>query len=52
VTTPLVREVSPLQRALVTELTGTWPEGATSWSLEAVITTDRDETGTSRLDWM
>jgi serine/threonine-protein kinase len=52
VTTPLVREVSPLQRALVTELTGTWPQGVSSWSLEAVITTERDETGTSRLSWM
>ena len=52
VTTSLVREVTPLQRALVTELTGVWPEGVTSWSLEAVITTDREETGTSRLNWM
>jgi len=48
---PLVREVPPAQRAVVAESKGTWPEDVTSWSLEAVVTSDRDETGTSRLSW-
>jgi hypothetical protein len=33
-------------------VTGAWPAGLSSWSLDAVVTTDRDETATSRLDWM
>ena len=49
---PLVtREVPPQQRALLGEATGDWPEGVTSWTMDAVVTTDRDETGSSRLSW-
>ena len=49
---PLVaREVPPQQRALLGEVTGDWPEGVTSWTMDAVVTTDRDETGSSRLSW-
>jgi hypothetical protein len=49
--TPLVREVATAQRALVAELHGVWGSDVESWSLEAVVTSDRDETGTSRLSW-
>jgi serine/threonine protein kinase len=48
---PLVREVAPTQRAMVAELRGVWGSDVSSWSLEAVVTSDRDETGTSRLSW-
>ncbi|HEY7516566.1 MAG TPA: hypothetical protein VIC87_18895, partial [Vicinamibacteria bacterium] len=49
--TPLVREVAPTQRAMVAEIRGVWGSDVSSWSLEAVVTSDRDETGTSRLSW-
>jgi hypothetical protein len=45
------REVLPQARALVAEAHGTWPEAVVSWSLEAVLSSDRDETCTSRLTW-
>ena len=48
---PANREVAPQQRALLGEVAGEWPSGLVSWSLDAVVTTDRDETGTSRLSW-
>ena len=48
---PTTREVAPQQRALLGEVAGEWPPGIVSWSLDAVVTTDRDETGTSRLSW-
>jgi hypothetical protein len=48
---PLQREVGPQQRALVAEYSAVWPQPG-SWSLEATVTADRDETVTSRLTWM
>jgi serine/threonine-protein kinase len=45
------REVVPQQRGLVAEARGIWPGGLTSWSLEAVLSSDRDETCTGRLEW-
>jgi hypothetical protein len=45
------REVAPQERALVAETRGLWPEAVASWSLEAVASSDRDETCTSRLTW-
>jgi tetratricopeptide (TPR) repeat protein len=48
---PLVRDVAPAQRAMVAELRGVWGSDVNSWSLEAVVTSDRDETGTRRLSW-
>jgi serine/threonine protein kinase len=45
------REVLPLSRALVAEARGTWPEPVASWSLEAVLSSERDETCTARLTW-
>ena len=49
--TPREREVPPQARALVAEARATWPETAASWSLEAVLSSDRDETCTARLNW-
>jgi serine/threonine protein kinase len=49
---PVTRDVAPQQRALLGEVGGEWPEGLSSWTLDAVVTTDRDETATSRLNWM
>jgi hypothetical protein len=48
---PLVRELAPTQRAMVAEIRGVWGTDVSSWSLDAVVTSDRDETGTSRLSW-
>jgi serine/threonine protein kinase len=48
---PLVRELAPTQRAMVAEIRGVWGSDVSSWSLDAVVTSDRDETGTSRLSW-
>jgi serine/threonine protein kinase len=47
----LVREVAPLERVAVAQWKGTWPTDAGSWALEAAITSDRNETGTNRLNW-
>ena len=44
-------DVAAQQRGLVAEATLTWPAGAKTWSLEAVASSDRDETCTSRLTW-
>jgi hypothetical protein len=44
-------DVTPQLRALVAEATLTLPVGAQTWSLEAVASSDRDETCTSRLTW-
>jgi hypothetical protein len=44
----LQREVPAQSRALVAEYSGVWSE-AGSWTLEAVLTADRNETVSSRL---
>jgi hypothetical protein len=49
---PFTHELAPQQRALVGEVAGKWPADVSTWSLDAVVTTDRDETGSSRLNWM
>ena len=49
---PVTRELAPQQRALLGEVAGDWPADVSTWSLDAVVTTDRDETGSSRLNWM
>lgn len=45
------REVEPRDRVLLDERTTEWPAGANSWTLEAVVQTDRDATFTNRLTW-
>ena len=47
----LGRDIAPLQRLVVAEAKTVWPDAASDWSLEAVVTSDHDETGTSRLTW-
>lgn len=49
--TPHERDVPPQGRALVSEARTTWPAAAASWSLEAVLSSDRDETCTARITW-
>jgi hypothetical protein len=44
-------DVTPQLRALVAEATLTLPVEAQTWSLEAVASSDREETCTSRLTW-
>jgi serine/threonine protein kinase len=44
----LQREVEPQKRGLVAEYSGVWRECA-SWTLEAVVTVDRNETVSSRV---
>ena len=45
------RDVTPQMRGLVAEANLTWPAGVATWSLEAVASTDKDETCSSRLTW-
>jgi hypothetical protein len=45
---PLLKEVPAQARALVAEYSGVW-NGARDWTLEAVVTADRDEIVTGRL---
>ena len=50
-TTLREHDVPPQARFLVAEANLTWSAGVMSWSLEAVASSDRDETCTSRLTW-
>ncbi|HEY5907006.1 MAG TPA: hypothetical protein VIZ31_03125, partial [Vicinamibacteria bacterium] len=45
------RDVPPQVRALVAETSAKLPETSPAWSLEAVVSSDRDETCTARLTW-
>jgi hypothetical protein len=45
------REIAPRDRILLDERTAEWAAGTTSWSLEAVVGSDRDATFTNRLNW-
>ena len=47
----LGREVAALQRGAVAEAKTVWADGVSDWSLDAVVTSDRDETGVARLTW-
>ncbi len=47
----LGRDVAPLQRVAVAEATTVWADDVSDWSLDAVVTSDRDETGSARLTW-
>ena len=48
---PLARDVAPLQRTAVAAAKVVWPDGVDDWSLDAVVTSDRDETAHCRLTW-
>jgi len=50
-TTVLSRDVVPLQRVAVAEARTEWADGVSEWSLDAVVTSERDETGIARLTW-
>jgi tetratricopeptide (TPR) repeat protein/predicted Ser/Thr protein kinase len=47
----LGRDIAPLQKVAVAETRTVWPDGVSDWSLDVVVTSDRDETGTCRLTW-
>jgi hypothetical protein len=49
--TPQVREVSPQQRALLGETTGSWVAGTTSWSAEVLVTANRGDSLQSTITW-
>jgi serine/threonine-protein kinase len=44
-----VREAPARQRTLLGEFGGSWPEGVQNWSLEAVVTSSKDDSCRSRL---
>jgi hypothetical protein len=45
------REVQVRDRVMLDERSAVWPAGTSSWTLEVVVTTDRDATFTNRLNW-
>ena len=45
------REVQLRDRVMLDERTAVWAAGTNSWTLEVVVTTDRDATFTNRLNW-
>jgi hypothetical protein len=45
------RDVEPGARVLLTEVPGTWQASTTSWSLEVVVTSSRNDTFRSQLTW-
>jgi hypothetical protein len=49
--TPRAGQVSPGQRAVVHEQSGTWDAGTQSWYLEVLVSSDRGDTYRSRLTW-
>ncbi|HEY7410885.1 MAG TPA: hypothetical protein VII13_09100 [Vicinamibacteria bacterium] len=47
----LVREVPPQQRAMLAELTGTWPGDAQTWMTEVTVNANKGDSLKSRLTW-
>ena len=45
------RDVEPGGRVLLTEVPGTWQTSTTSWSLEVVVTSSRNDAFRSQLTW-
>jgi hypothetical protein len=45
------REIEPRDRVLLDERTAEWAANTTSWTMEAVVGSDRDATFTNRLNW-
>lgn len=45
------REIEPRDRVLLDERTAEWAGNTTSWTMEAVVGSDRDATFTNRLNW-
>jgi outer membrane biosynthesis protein TonB len=48
---PKVRELEPQQKAVVHEITGTWPEDVRNWSLQVVVTSDHGDTFRNQVNW-
>jgi len=49
--TPRAREVAPQQRALVEELSGVWKDGTSTWTVEVVLVSDRNDTYRNQVSW-
>jgi len=45
------REIEPRDRVLLDERTAEWAANTTSWTMEAVVGSDRDASFTNRLNW-
>jgi hypothetical protein len=48
---PAARTVKPKQRALVHEMSGVWREAARTWSMEATVTSSKQDVYKNRLSW-
>ena len=48
---PAVKNVKPKQRVLVHELSGVWREAARAWSMEATVTSSKQDVYKNRLIW-
>jgi molecular chaperone GrpE (heat shock protein) len=49
--TPRASEVEPGKRVLIHESSAEWADGTTAWSVEAVVTTPKDETLRCQANW-
>jgi hypothetical protein len=49
--TPKTRLVGPQQKVDLQEVSGVWADGATSWGLEVVVTSDRGDIFKNQLTW-
>ena len=48
---PQTKDIAAGQKGLLATVNGTWKDGTTSWSLEALVTSARGESYTSRVTW-
>ncbi|MET0555687.1 MAG: protein kinase [Vicinamibacteria bacterium] len=48
---PLAKDVAPGQRAMVREVSDTWKEDTSAWSMEATVSTTRGEVYSNRVTW-
>ena len=51
VDSPKVKELEPQQKAVLHEVTGTWPDDVKSWNLQIVVTSDRGDTFRNQVTW-
>jgi hypothetical protein len=48
---PRVREIAPGQRAQLDEVTGVWKDGTSSWSVDVVLVSERNDTYRNQISW-
>jgi hypothetical protein len=49
--TPNARQVGPQQKVNIWEVSGVWPDGASAWTLEVVVTSDHGDIFKNQLSW-